>query len=122
MIAPEQLEDRRPVWLAMSELFLDTELSRGDVAHMAEALAASPYELPELQAILFDEVAPVLGSNLVSPAGVWSGFDPAWLEQQIVRRARRPLRRPRWLGSGRLVRASWRQLESQILRVRASET
>jgi hypothetical protein len=74
---------RRPVWEALSTLFLDT-----DVAllreHRANVHAASPYTISEIEAILTDEVFPVCRWNLLSIAGEWAGFDTDWLESQIL--------------------------------------
>ena len=57
------VETRKPVWIALSELFLDVDPSLA-YDYIARTLAASPYTLNELYAILCDEVAPLLKSNL----------------------------------------------------------
>ena len=93
-VLPQDLPARRPVWEALSELFLDTDVSDGR-AWRAQVLAESPYTLDELQAILQDEVGPVCQSNLLGVAGVWTGFDPQWLEAAILARASSPWRRLR---------------------------
>jgi hypothetical protein len=118
------LEDRRPVWLALSELFLD-----GDVAArregIAATLAASPYSLPELQAILVDEVYPSCRGNMFSwPGGEWAGFDDAWLEERILRRLQSPFRWLHWLNLGRLtVHASrnWRYVARRTSELRSPQ-
>ncbi|SOD54994.1 DUF7079 family protein [Pseudoxanthomonas wuyuanensis] len=93
MTAPgaEQLLVRRPVWQALSDLYLDTDV---DALHarVARVLAQSPYSLDVLWRILRDEVHPALRYNLSGVAGEWAGFDPGWLADRIVRR----LARPRW--------------------------
>ena len=95
MRPPEQdLVNRRPVWTALSALYLDTELSADDIAHLAEQLATSPYTPGELISILLTEIHPVCVGNLRQVAGVWSGFDPAGLEVEILRRQRTLFRRP----------------------------
>jgi hypothetical protein len=85
------------VWLALSELYLDTELSSDQLEHLAKTLAASPYSRAELEAILLTELHPVLAANLLAVAGVWSGFDAAWLQGRILARSRRRLCWPSWL-------------------------
>jgi hypothetical protein len=92
-----QLADRRPVWEALSELFLDTELSPAVRAGIVRTLAQSPYSLPELRAILREEVHPVCVANLLSVAGVWSRFDPDWLQRTILAREHAWIRWPWWL-------------------------
>lgn len=87
--AAADLAARRPVWLALSALYLDTDV-REHYAEAARACAASPYSLAELQAILLDEVNPVLHTNTWQPAGVWQAFCPEWLCAEILRRQRQP--------------------------------
>jgi hypothetical protein len=89
--AAEDLENRRPVWDALSSLFLDTDTSLLR-EWRAKLLSASPYSLEQLHYILVDEVYPICRWNLLSIAGEWAGFDLAWLEGKILRRLRSPLR------------------------------
>jgi hypothetical protein len=98
-VQPPELDiiNRRPVWAALSCLYLDTELSADDLAHLAEQLADSPYSVDELKFILFAEIHPVCLGNLRQVAGIWSGFDSDWLEARILQRQRAWLRRPAWL-------------------------
>ncbi|MGS1005532.1 DUF7079 family protein [Burkholderia glumae] len=67
--------ERRNCWLVMSDLFVDTEV---DYKAVAEALVRDcpNMDRAELKRTLFDEVAPVLGTNGLTPApSVWTGFD-----------------------------------------------
>jgi hypothetical protein len=88
MIPAADLAQRQPVWEALSQLYLDNDIA-DDLPGIAATLAAAP----ELYDILRYEVNPVLHWNLCAPAGVWDGFDPNWLAQEIQRRSRQP----RWL-------------------------
>jgi hypothetical protein len=83
----EELVRRRPVWAAMSTLFLDTE-TRPSLARVALTCLESGYGEDELEGIWCKEISPVLGSNLFSVAGEWSGFDLDQLEEAIVGRRR----------------------------------
>lgn len=119
------LDRRRPVWDALSELFLDTELREPDIRRIAKVAADSGYSHDELEGILYDELFPILIWNLRSPAGEWVGFDPAWLEQRILARERRRFRCPRWLLVGRsMIRDEWARIvsltEAYRLEVKAS--
>lgn len=118
---PLDLTSRRPVWLALSEMFLDTDtsLSRD---WRARELAASRFSLEELEAILVDEVYPVCRANLLSIAGEWAGFDQSWLEQRITRRLSSPFRFLHAINLGRLtVHASgeWRETKRAVTRIRS---
>ena len=91
--AANDLAARRPVWHALSDPYLDTDVSLS-LKWRVDILAASPYPVDELQAILFDEVNPVCRLNKWVVAGAWAGFDLDWLEERIVARRGRP---SRWL-------------------------
>ncbi len=119
---PFRLEERRPVWSALSTLFLDTDTSLL-TDHMVSTLAASPYSVDELTDILIDEVYPVCHLNLFSVAGVWEGFGEAWLEERILRRRRSRVRVLRWLNLGRITVPSslrWRRARKQLQEKRST--
>jgi hypothetical protein len=84
---------RRPVWSAMSDLFLDTEV-RWELPRVARVMVHSSYSNGELESIWRYEVTPEFFYNLWSVAGEWGGFRLD--EVRLARRARsRPLP---WLG------------------------
>ncbi len=104
---PAVIQTRSPIWEALSEFFLDTELGDKDYLRISQVLAASPYSVKEVEDILRFEVYPVLIDNLQSPAGGWEGFDTQWLREQIEPKLnKRPLiRRPLFLWW--MVRPHW---------------
>ncbi|MFK7850607.1 MAG: hypothetical protein AB8D78_06475 [Akkermansiaceae bacterium] len=83
MVDPSEVLTRLPVWEALSDFFLDTELEERDYLRISEVLVASPYSVDEIEDILRCEVYPVLIWNLRTVAGEWSGFDSGWLREQI---------------------------------------
>lgn len=83
--AKNDIENRRPVWLALSNLFLDTELQEYDLQSIARTLAESPYSLSNIETILYREVYPVCIANFSGVAGEWAGFNPQFLEESILR-------------------------------------
>ena len=94
------MTERRPVWNALSTLFLDTDTSL-DRQWRAQRLAESAYSLEELEAILLDEVYPACAINFLSVAGEWAGFDAEWLEGRIRKQLRSPFRILRRFSIGR---------------------
>ena len=108
----DELEIRRPIWIALSELYLDTE---PDWARVAGICARSPFAIPELRRILFDEVHPVVYRNLWSTAGVWDGFDQDWLITVMLARKRAPVFRLPWPEERRY---PWRELKPQLVSAR----
>lgn len=123
MFDDQELTRRIPVWTALSGLFLDTELDDANYQYIASVLKASGYSVPEIEAILENEVAPAFASNLRVVAGAWAG----WSEDEVRDRvlsylARRPSMLERvvpnaWLKSYRLgaIRDSVQHLRRLLL-------
>ena len=115
--AIDDLENRRPVWDALSTLFLDTDTSLWR-SYRVRVLSESIYSLDAIEQILFDEVYPVCASNSLSIAGEWAGFDSEWLETQILKPR---WRWPRRLGLSRLLfSGEWRRTKAEISSLRTS--
>src|SRR5262249_26873070 len=84
-----EIDRRKPVWAALSELWLDTELTEDDLQRIAGVLRASGHPIGVLWEIYLYEVAPVVFLNLLTVAGEWAGFDREWLFAEATKRARR---------------------------------
>lgn len=79
MLTETEIEHRLPVWHALSDFFLDTELQPEDHARIAASLRASGLSRLELHTIFSDEVAPAFIFNLMSIAGEWC----SWSTEQV---------------------------------------
>ncbi len=79
-------KDRIPIWIALSDFYLDTELQDHDFSHIASIIKKSPYSLAEIKQINREDVFPILYSNLLYEAGNWSGFQEEWLVGKIQKR------------------------------------
>lgn len=114
------LDTRIPVWTALSELYLDTDVTLS-YASIVQTLAAAPYPVDTLRAILIDEVHPALCGNLLQVAGEWAGFDQDWLLARMQSVCAQPVWRRRLsrLSFG-LVRSDWRRLEPMIHAARSA--
>jgi hypothetical protein len=88
VIDEADIERRKPVWAALSELWLDTELAEDDLQRIAGVMKMSAYSIKELREIYLFEVAPVVFPNLLTVAGEWAGFDEEWLFTEATKRAR----------------------------------
>lgn len=75
---------RWPVWQALAELYLDTELQPYELRNIAEICAASGFSWLEIKQINYDEVAPALWVNLHIVAGEWAGWDAEWLRARLT--------------------------------------
>lgn len=68
-----EIERRRPLWDALSDLFLDTE-TRWDMPYCARACVASGYDDETLNRIFWCEVFPAAIDNLLTVAGEWANL------------------------------------------------
>jgi hypothetical protein len=113
--AAHDLERRRPVWEALSAVFLDTEVDEAWLAQVVETLVGSGYSEEELEEIFWGELCPVLHGNLLSMAGEWAGFDMDAVEQEILARPAGRLRRwMAWVQGGRLARPGWVRVREAV--------
>jgi len=76
-------ETRLSLWRAFSGFFLDTELTDSDFHRIAKVVRAANCTLKEAEAILWNEVYPILEGNLRNVAGVWAGWPDDWLVQHL---------------------------------------
>ncbi len=116
LLAPSHdLERRRPVWNAMSELFLDTQMDEFEFGYVARILAESGYSDSQLHEILYREVFPVLIPNLFSVAGECWMFDLEAVEKIILRSEGKLWWqcRPVQLFRG-MIRDDWRQIMNRL--------
>lgn len=78
-------DQKKKLWIALSNLFLDTELDDTAFCHIAGKIEESQLPLGEVTRILMEEVLPVCIPNLKCVAGEWSGFDEKWLIDSIIK-------------------------------------
>jgi hypothetical protein len=83
MLSAEEVTKRRHLWLALSELFLDTETRRSFPWIIRVALE-SGYSWDQIESIFWNEVAPAVSHNLFDVAGDWAGFPEEWLVDEIT--------------------------------------
>ena len=98
MFLPDEteIERRKPVWTALSDLWLDTELDESDLSYIAREMHDSGYSIEELRHIYLFEVAPAVYWNLLGFAGVWGCFDIVWLHDTILNSLRKRNRLGTW--------------------------
>jgi ornithine carbamoyltransferase len=89
VINKAEIERRKSVWAALSDLWLDTELTDDDLQRIASVMKRSGYSVPQLRDIYLFEVAPIVFLNLLSVAGEWAGFDEEWLFAEATKRAKK---------------------------------
>ena len=83
-LLPADAARRNPVWIALAELYLDTELEEDQLRRAAQVFAASGYTWVEIKEINYDDVAPALWFNVQDIAGEWAGWDEDWLLERIT--------------------------------------
>ena len=124
--ARDDLANRRPVWDALSDMFLDTDVALSR-RWRASVLAESAYSIDDLETILINEVYPICKYNLLSIAGEWAGFDQQWLEEEILLRqaklANRRWHLPRLKNPGRIpagLLPEWQLTKAAIISARTA--
>lgn len=80
-------EDRERLWVALSDLWLDTELDEERLVEIADVVRESHLTEAQLDHVFEVELAPFLGRNNLTIAGVWDGFDPEWVCAQARQRS-----------------------------------
>jgi hypothetical protein len=120
MTRPEDdVQNRTPLWDALHMFFMDTDPAIF-LEGMAETCARSPYTVEEIEQILFNEVLPACRFNMF--AGVapeWSGFQPEWLKERVLKTHRFGRKRP-WL-LRRYTQKWWDRLKPAVLAKRSHQ-
>lgn len=119
VLSDAEIEARLPVWHALSDVFLDTQLADDDYNAIAAALRESAYSHGTLREIFEEEVAPAFVGNLLDVAGEWT----SWTEDEVREIMLRSLRTGRsfppmgWLRKRlyqRYVREQWARIVSLL--------
>ncbi|MBU2588002.1 MAG: hypothetical protein KJ872_07815 [Alphaproteobacteria bacterium] len=85
-LSDAEIARRLPVWTALSDVFLDTELDPQEYSHIADVIRQSGYAAGEAEAIFRDEVAPAFSVNLRSVAGEWQGWPEDYVRDRVLAR------------------------------------
>lgn len=102
-------ETRLSLWEAFSDFFLDTELTDVSFRHAARVIEQSGLSVAEAEAVLWNEVFPVLHVNLRSVAGEWAGWSREWLNTHL-RPSTGPARRTGPRFAVREIKRCWEQV------------
>lgn len=84
-MANQIFDNRADVWVALSELFIDTQLTGIDKARIVDKLKKTGYTLSETEQILEDEVFPAFSNNLLAVTGNWSGWPEDEVKQKVTK-------------------------------------
>lgn len=117
MSEPINIEERTPIWIALSDFYLDTELQDYHFKHITLKIIESPYSFEKVKEINKYEVFPVLQPNLLGAVGVWDGFDEEWLIDAIKKslskrnKARKIVIESAYLSLKWMCKDYWKKLE-----------
>ncbi len=84
MLTLDQINKRKPLWQALSDIWLDNELQDFERNHIVDLMRQTGYNFDELESIFYCEVAPAVYKNTFSATGEWAGFDSDWLFNSIL--------------------------------------
>jgi len=112
MLSKEEIERRKPLWWALSDLWLvsfeldrttdndtikdvlSTRYSPAEIEsvfsdndnHIVREMISSKFPLSKIELIMSEEVAPVVHTNLHAIyGGEWGSFNPEWLYDEILK-------------------------------------
>jgi AAA+ superfamily predicted ATPase len=110
-----EIARRLPVWCAMSDAFLDTELDAHNYRHMADVVRAQGFTIAEAEAIFRSEVAPAFAANLLSVAGEWAGWSEQTVRAHVLATMNQPFAGlvPRVM-LNRVLGAEWAQISAHL--------
>lgn len=74
--------------LELSDIFLDRDLETMELTYIAHRLLEIGFNDDKIRNLVVCDLFPVLWSNLVSVAGIWDMFEPAWLLDRVDGRRR----------------------------------
>jgi hypothetical protein len=77
------VEEKR-VCLTLARLFRDAEVTDENVGSMAGSLSDVDLSVATMDHILRNDIFPILYTNIISVAGVWTKFDNDWLLSQVA--------------------------------------
>lgn len=127
MTESRSIKNKQQLWIALSELYLDTQLQPNFFLELAKRIYESPFSYKVVREIDKKEVFPVLYQNILSVAGVWDGLDEDWLITSILKKnaKRNILSRAyyEFLYSRKqhLFREEWEQIEINLHKLRSEE-
>jgi hypothetical protein len=114
-LSEREVARRLPVWIALSEVFLDTRLDALDYRFMASAIRAAGLSPAEARAIFYEDVAPAFAGNLRLVAGQWAGWpDEVVRERVLARRGSWIARMGNRLFDQRLLEREWRKIAAAL--------
>ena len=85
-LTAEEIARRKPVWIAMSDLWLDNDVDEEWAKQIAAVIAESGLSEEEIDDIFTFELAPFLGWNHLTVAGEWAAFDSDWICEEAGKR------------------------------------
>ena len=89
-LTPEEIARRKPLWCAMSELYLDTETQPSTLRYIVRVIREAGYTDEEVYKIFCDDVTPVFGGNAMQVAGDWVPWGDEYVEKSVLRFLGRP--------------------------------
>ncbi len=114
-LTDEEIARRLPVWSALSDTFLDTELDEQNYHHIAELISQAGYSKQELETIYRAEVEPAFSFNLLDVAGEWAGWPEEVVRERVLasRKSAEGQARPRIMLPGH-VKSEWAKISRAL--------
>jgi len=106
---------RLPVWTALADTFLDTQLEPADYSRIAAVIREAGYDTREAEAIYREDVVPAFAGNLLSVTGEWSGWSQPFVRVRVLARRRSRIGRAAYrLLLGQHIAAEWARVRKAL--------
>jgi hypothetical protein len=116
-LAKREIARRMPLWCALAELFLDTDMPEVWIPNIAGVIVRDGWSLDEADHALRWEVRPAFYHNLLAVAGEWAGWHDADV-RRLVLATRAPGRLTRaLLGTSRFMPLYWPEIAAEVTRL-----
>ncbi len=93
MLNDVEIARRLPLWWALSDLLLDTDMPHVWGPYIVRTMREGGFALGDAHEIFLDEVGPAFYFNLSIVTGEWAGWEEEYVRRMVVAR----LRRPAWM-------------------------
>lgn len=113
-LEPAEIERRLPLWIALSDLFLDTDVTPM-LPYIARTIVEGGWSIEAAEAALRWEVRPAFYHNFLDVAGEWAGWPDAYVRERVLERRGTA---GDVIGSDRFMPEEWRAVVAEVERLR----
>lgn len=113
-LAADEVERRLPLWTALSDLFLDTDVT-SSLPYIARTIVEGGWPIDAAEDALRWEVRPAFYHNFLDPAGEWAGWPDDYVRERVIEKRGTA---GEVIGSDRFMPEEWPAVVAEVARLR----